>query len=526
MKPVTKDDIFMMVSEIFERYPDATLSYFCSHFRNTIDLRNNTLYKILGILKREHLKKTFNDQYQYKKIYCKFEQKDQVYISKKRARIILNSQFGNYNLSDIPFCPKAFNAFSRIKITTVNEAYNYQKHLMKIYQCGEKTIDNISNNLMIFLKSIDCERSYCSFRYMLKCILNVNKTDFDIFYQLINSYDYNFQMKSIRKEYKLRTAIILNIKSKIELKLEYDFIQLQLKKFYETVDLAIAQYLIAADARKINSDISIMMVWDFQFYPNTFLNFCSYNERYEVNRKHWIIFSNDNKCSKCDKFIIYVKNYFKNNSEIRELELCRDLYKICRKHCPSYTKSKYLEPQYIRWLINEYLFKICVYVGIEFKYYSKEFFDKRKKILQLLSELKKPIIINKFTELVNKSTGLSWKPIDIITILNNSQEIFFWDICTVISKSNVNYSEEFLYNLVGELIDECSDNNWHYIDVEYFYKFSKEKCNSQNITNSIALYSILREQKYYRIIVKEYPLIQMSKAILSNPYWHDLTLNF
>jgi hypothetical protein len=442
-------------------------------------------------------------------------------ISKKRAREILNSQLGNYNLSDIPFNSSAFDTFTRIKISTVKEAYDYQKYLPIICKCGEKTVENISNNLKKFLNFIDHERSYCSFRYMLKCILSVDETQFDIYYHFLNPNDYIFRTQYNCTESKLKKSQILHIKSKIEKKLEFDFIQLQFEKFYETVDLAIAQYLIAADARKINSDISIMMNWGL-FNANTLLNFCSHNKKHKINRKYWIIFSNEKNCSECDKFTIYVKNYFKENSEISELELCRDLYKICRKYCSSYTKSKYLEPQYIRWFINEYLSDICEYAILEYKYYSKEFFEKRKKILQLLSETKKPIKINKFTELVNKSTGLRWKPIDIITILNNSHEILFWDICTVISKSNIHYSEEFIFYLIGELIDECSAKNWHYIDVEFFYKFAEDKCKSQNIINSIALYSILREQNDNGIIVKEYPIIQMSKETLSNPNWHVL----
>lgn len=432
-----------------------------------------------------------------------------------------SSFYGSFKLSDIPFNVRTVNAFDKLKLDSIKDLlfYPYTEILITAAS-GKKTIENIQNKLTNFYKVIYTEKQkFHSFYDMLSKILEVKPSNLQVFFERLSSFGKDATLESIGNRYNITRERVRQIVNKIEELFKYPFIEMQFEELFEAVNIVIDQYIKAVDVRIIIKDFSDLLEWNDIVFPEIIANFCSINNKYEINKDYYLIFSNSKKCKNCTKFIDFIKAFFISNDKISLIELNSQFKLICQKDCMSFSETKQIDNQFIKWLFdsNEDLSSICVFDEEENCYCLKSIWEEKNKpqsmiLLEILEQQANPLHMNEFAVIVNNQLCTDYTPNQVSNLVLNSKGAYLWDRGTVYAKSNFNYPTEFIDSFIEYIINLLENDNLPVLYINGLYtKFEKE-CKKFYISNTTALYSLLRERNDSRLNLIKYPDIYLNSV--------------
>jgi len=432
-----------------------------------------------------------------------------------------DSYFGNYKLSHIPFDVRTTNTMHRLKLVILKELLFFPSSSIKLVTgSGNKTIENMHNTLIHFYKVIFSKnKQFESFQEMLTEILSTKPEKLQIFFDRLSSFGKDTTLESIGNKYNITRERVRQIIEKIENLLLYPFIDMQLEEFYDGVDIVLDQYIGAADARKINVDLSELLDWKENISPEVLLNFCSLNNRYRINKQNYLLFSKSNNCNECNKLFEFMKSYFMKESSVTEIEFCEILYQVCQKSCSSFSKSKKYDTHYINWIIteNEELNEFCVYDDEEKIYYSKPAWEEKNRsnysqILKLLESIENSIHMSELVKVVNSELNFNYSQHNLSSLLSRSDGVYLWDRGTLLAKLNFEFPHDFIESKIEDLVFLLEEKKYPVIYINGYFKKTNKECKKHKIPNPTALYSILRDASDPRLTLIKYPNIFLSST--------------
>ncbi len=406
------------------------------------------------------------------------------------------------------------------KIATIGEILKLTPtQLMKIRNCGKTTILELQESISDYIlnNDKDLSNSWIDFESMINSVIKLKPKKMEILkLRLGIDTDKALTLQEIGKVYNLTRERIRQILKSIFDKLGTVEIKQKLEPFWLSIDLVLEQYNGMVSTKTISNEIDQLLQWKTVINENALFNFINNSGGYLLDKEFHLVCSNK-KCTNCDQIYFALKSMLSKKLKISFIEVVA----ILQEHfsyvdCSYYKKDNTFDIPFIQYIINKFntdeeeIFYDNDYI-YEQNYWKETNKGISEKIEDLLLIEGKALHYTKIENIIRSKIIYDFGKRQIVSILNNSKNIFLWDRGTYIHKDNVNVSDSLLEQILDYIELELK-NKLPLMHISGIYDKFKKKCLSNNIPSYSALYVLLRNKKRVSVYFPYYPTIYLRET--------------